>query len=325
MHALPLLPYFVVAIVLLLLLPRTRKRRIRRKFAVYSGRRGGIPFYIAALFILLLIAAGYAATVHHVFTTMEKSGQFGDMFGCLNALVSAMAFIGFLCALRLQRKDLSLTRKEMQQTREEAEKQTAQFKRQVELGEKNQLNDIFFRHLDLLQQKWQNVIYVTSPPETPVKTYIQGPEAWLGMRSETRRHIQGAASGATTAARHFITNQKDAYSTLTAWYFTFSAIIYNLNAYEDEAKARAQEAGTPIPQNPAADYMRILMNTLTATEKEFVILYNCIVAGEFESAAIIHRFLIPYMNAYQEKLDRAFSDPELNRPFILLLKPHLRM
>lgn len=65
--------------------------------------------------------------------TYSDIGCFGDLFGSFNALVSMLAFIGFLCALYLQRKDLQLQREEMKQSRKEMELQTTQFREQTEL------------------------------------------------------------------------------------------------------------------------------------------------------------------------------------------------
>lgn len=60
-----------------------------------------------------------------------KKGQYGDMFGALNAFISGLAFIGFLAALQLQRKDLKLQREELDRSRAESEKQTKQFMEQT--------------------------------------------------------------------------------------------------------------------------------------------------------------------------------------------------
>lgn len=46
-------------------------------------------------------------------------GQFGDMFGGINALFSAFAFAGLIYTVLLQRNELALQRQELQQTREE--------------------------------------------------------------------------------------------------------------------------------------------------------------------------------------------------------------
>lgn len=76
-------------------------------------------------------------------------GSFGDLFGSFNALVSMLAFIGFLCALYLQRKDLQLQREEMKQSRREMELQTTQFREQTELLKEQ-----------IAQQNKQNIISI---------------------------------------------------------------------------------------------------------------------------------------------------------------------
>ena len=65
----------------------------------------------------------------------STAGSFGDLFGSYNALVSLLAFGGFLYALHMQKKDLQLQREEMRQSREEMEHQTAQLREQTELLE----------------------------------------------------------------------------------------------------------------------------------------------------------------------------------------------
>ena len=38
----------------------------------------------------------------------DKRGQFGDSFGGINALFSGLAFLGVICAILLQQKELAL-------------------------------------------------------------------------------------------------------------------------------------------------------------------------------------------------------------------------
>jgi hypothetical protein len=52
-------------------------------------------------------------------------GVFGDKFGAVNALFSALAFAGIIITILLQKKELSLQRKEMEDTRKEFEKQNS--------------------------------------------------------------------------------------------------------------------------------------------------------------------------------------------------------
>jgi membrane protease YdiL (CAAX protease family) len=53
---------------------------------------------------------------------MERAGQFGDTFGLVNAMFSALAFAGILYTLHLQRRELELQRTEMRRARGEAKR-----------------------------------------------------------------------------------------------------------------------------------------------------------------------------------------------------------
>lgn len=52
----------------------------------------------------------------------EKRGQFGDLFGSVNALFSGLAFAALIITIFLQRKELELQRDELRLQREEMEK-----------------------------------------------------------------------------------------------------------------------------------------------------------------------------------------------------------
>ena len=63
----------------------------------------------------------------------SERGQFGDMFGALNALFSGLALAGVIYALRLQMQELALQREEMQQSREELKRTADAQAAQVQL------------------------------------------------------------------------------------------------------------------------------------------------------------------------------------------------
>ena len=66
--------------------------------------------------------AYWAACVYFINGTDQNAairGQFGDMFGGINALFSALAFAGLIYTVSLQRKELSLQRQELEETRNE--------------------------------------------------------------------------------------------------------------------------------------------------------------------------------------------------------------
>jgi len=84
----------------------------------------------------------YAALVAIIFQDLERSGQFGDMFGGINALFSGLALTGVVIAIFYQRSEIKLQRKELELTREEMRcqrKEMAGQKDQLE-GQKQILN-----------------------------------------------------------------------------------------------------------------------------------------------------------------------------------------
>lgn len=72
-----------------------------------------------------LVFPVYFFVVRYILPGWSESGQFGDMFGGLNAFFSGLAFLGVIYAIFLQREELGLQRKELELTREEL-KRTAQ-------------------------------------------------------------------------------------------------------------------------------------------------------------------------------------------------------
>lgn len=68
---------------------------------------------------LVVLFPVYFFVVQYLYPDMVSRGQFGDMFGALNALFSGLAFLGVIYAVFLQRKELELQREELKLTREE--------------------------------------------------------------------------------------------------------------------------------------------------------------------------------------------------------------
>lgn len=129
--------------------------RLFRKILRFSRRR---HFFIE-VGILIVIACFLFALCTGILTTPEKAGQFGDQFGAINTLFSGLAFVGFLAALSLQRKDLNLQKEEIRKTRREFEAQTKQFEAQTkqineQISIQKQQNNItdFYRRIELLKK-----------------------------------------------------------------------------------------------------------------------------------------------------------------------------
>jgi hypothetical protein len=100
--------------------------------------------WLATLVILMLLFAGDNQN------GWAHRGQFGDMFGAVNALFSGLAFGGIILTIILQKEELRLQRKELGETRNEFKTQNATLKLQ-------QFENTFFKLLELHFQVVQDV------------------------------------------------------------------------------------------------------------------------------------------------------------------------
>ena len=71
------------------------------------------------IFAVIAIWVVAAVSIWFVLPDWASRGQFGDLFGAVNALFSGLAFAGLYFALRLQHDQLSLQRSELALQREE--------------------------------------------------------------------------------------------------------------------------------------------------------------------------------------------------------------
>ncbi len=84
------------------------------------------PWHVVVIFLTipaLHIASGFA--ISGLIDEWEKRGQFGDLFGAVNALFSGLAFAGVIVTILLQREELRFQRLELRQTREELRRSAA--------------------------------------------------------------------------------------------------------------------------------------------------------------------------------------------------------
>jgi hypothetical protein len=80
--------------------------------------------------------------------SMDKPGEFGDMFGAVNALFSGLAFAVLIYTVRLQVQELSLQRDELRMTREELRSQKEEFSAQNKTLALQRFENTFFALLD---------------------------------------------------------------------------------------------------------------------------------------------------------------------------------
>jgi hypothetical protein len=110
-----------------------------------------------AVLVKLLVGASvlyviYGVLVIAIGDTWEHRGQFGDLFGGINALFTAFAFGGLIYTAFLQRKELGYQREELKQTREELAGQREQLRLQNETFRLQSFENTFFQLLTLHHQ-----------------------------------------------------------------------------------------------------------------------------------------------------------------------------
>ena len=116
-----------------------------------SRNRTKITGLIAIVLFLWIVIPG---AIWHFLPDLTDRGQFGDMFGAVNALFAGLAFGGIIIALYLQqielrhqREELKLQRKELKLTRQEITGQKEQLKAQDNTLKRQNFENSFFQLL----------------------------------------------------------------------------------------------------------------------------------------------------------------------------------
>lgn len=86
-----------------------------------------INTFIVVCIILLLICFIYPIFIFYFFNDWGKAGQFGDTFGTLNAVFSALAFAGIIITIIIQKQELKNQFEELKLQREEMKNTRIEF------------------------------------------------------------------------------------------------------------------------------------------------------------------------------------------------------
>lgn len=109
------------------------------------------------IFILVLVLGlwflypwwSYFYKDHFYNTELSEMGVFGDSYGALNTLFSALAFTGIIASIYFQREELKATREELEATRREMKSQGEQFEAQTKALNLQVFENTFFNMLKL--------------------------------------------------------------------------------------------------------------------------------------------------------------------------------
>jgi hypothetical protein len=129
------------------------------------SERGSLPspsvgWFVLTLLGVLAVQLVYGVIVFYVFgPQMDARGQFGDMFGGINALFTGLAFAGVIYTivlqrreLELQREDLSMTRVELHTSAEAQKDQVSQLEQAARLSALTALLNVYSTDLQPLRE-----------------------------------------------------------------------------------------------------------------------------------------------------------------------------
>ena len=210
---------------------------------------------ITIIFVLLIILLWTVSFyfIPEFYGEINSSGEFGDMFGAINALFSGLAFVGVIIAIILQKDELALQRIELKQTREEMKAQRVQMEEQTKSLIKQRFEETFFQlmrlyndtvnSLDLETKKEGNIFRAAierQPRETEIKIHTGRdcfPIYYSFLNKEIRLNIENKLQNDLTFTSDEIIKQSyesfyDKYQSDLAHYFR---VIYNILKFVDQA------------------------------------------------------------------------------------------
>ena len=225
----------------------------------------------------LFIAFVYPFLIHF-FTKLDlpgNIGEFGDMYGVLNPVISALAFFGVMYSLFLQQKqirlqredlknqraDLKLQRDEMVKQREVSEAQTRQFESQVRQAKTAQKVDELYRRLSIVVQL--GTVISTSYDRSRNDVFIERVSE-TGICAIRRFHIMILQKLFSIADKKATMESEsgyflDRYEIMASWVGAMMDVLhYTVNNFDSLR---------------AIEFVRTIMSTCSNPHKFFIYLY----------------------------------------------------
>lgn len=143
----------------------------------------------AVLGVVLIIVFSFYIIYNNI-GCWEKRGQFGDLFGAVNALFSGLAFAGLIITIRQQHKDLEYQRQTIEQTNREMQNQTEEFNKQNKTMKIERFENTFFKMLEV-QQNIVNDLYAADSNTEEVKEAPKNNYALITKEILTKDEYRG--------------------------------------------------------------------------------------------------------------------------------------
>ena len=231
---------------------RWKRKRWFRKYSQW------VMFGVVAVLWLscwFLVTYFIKATTENGWATR---GQFGDMFGAVNALFSGLAFGGIIITiflqrqeLKLQRKELSLTRQELQETRKEFQSQNVTLNRQ-------RFETTFFNMLSIHNVLAASTAHISIKECTGIKAFD---EFKVDFRNEL-----------TSVHKIFDATKHERYRQIFGNYF--GRIFPNVSPYFQSLLAIYRVVKqSQFPSEVELRYFEILRSYISISERVFLFYY----------------------------------------------------
>lgn len=97
-----------------------------------------LPTWLILLMLIIIVIGTvfvYLMVLINLMPDFQTRGQFGDMFGAINAVFSGLAFAAIVYAIFLQRRDIELQRRDLDLQRKELALTREEYKRMAEAQE----------------------------------------------------------------------------------------------------------------------------------------------------------------------------------------------
>lgn len=221
-----------------------------------------IALILSSIFIILLIYFGSAIYIFFTFKDFTKAGQFGDLFGAVNALFSAFALTGIILTIYLQSRELEYQREELELTRNEIKGQRVEMEKQSEIFEFQRFENNYFNLLKALNETTSNLNIEKYNDNNDVFDIIAGKKCFTYFLNEFEEEY-----------KHFSKNSGSEIDSINDAFYAFFnkeganighyfRLFYNIVKYIDQSKILDKQF-----------YMNIMRAHLCSHEL-FMIFYN---------------------------------------------------
>lgn len=250
-------------------------------------------FIIAGCIIFIVWVASFAL-IYVFIDKWEIRGQFGDLFGAVNALFSGLAFAGLVITIMQQRHDLLLQRNAIEQTNKEMQQQTKEFDTQNGTLQRQQFDNTYFELLHMLQtivdDLTLNVEYSQYVDDDQHKKSFtcKGRNVFQELFTERFYKVVAGSSNQLKSLKDEI-SQKGADATFARdelkFLYHYFRFVYRIIKYVDESTFLKN-------YNEKYSYVSFLRSTLSNYEIA-VLFYNCLTKnGREKFKPLIERYAL---------------------------------